>query len=149
MPSIFIWKSDKQRISNKTIRIYNGSNWILEENISSKSYKLIEQNVICDGSVIIFNIKNMPYDWVGTELLEVTQVPYELIKTDNYGTLEQIGNWTRFTSLHDIHKENVESEFNKIKLWINTSNTHVIDPDYVQQQFKNFLIKFDINKIKK
>ena len=44
MPSIFIWKSDKQITSNKTIRMYNGSNWILEENdFSSKSYRLIEQ----------------------------------------------------------------------------------------------------------
>lgn len=191
MPSIFIWKSDKQVSSKKTIRVYSGSNWALEDNdYSSKSYKLIEQIVIpgFNDSVITFNIKNMPQDWIGTELLEVTQVPYELIKNDNYGTLEQIGNWMRFTSSSEIdfNKETLESELVKIQSWMNSKkehktftpkqntttytkhpNTnkpynkqqtrphhsnkynapHTLDTNFVQEQFKNFLIKFDINNI--
>ena len=119
MPSIFIWKSEKQITSKNTMRLYNGLHWILEENSNtSKSYKLLEQTVICGDSVIIFNIKYMPQDWIGNELLEVTQLPYELIKTDNYGILEQLGNLTRFTSLHDV--TDLDSEFIKIKSWMNT-----------------------------
>lgn len=124
MPSIFIWKSSKPNTSKKTIRIYSGSNWMLEDNdYSSKSYKFIDQIVIpgFNDSVITFNVKNMPQDWIGTELLEVTQVHYELIKTDNYGTLEQIGEWMRFTSTSEIdyNKNNLESELNKIISWMN------------------------------
>jgi hypothetical protein len=192
MPSIFIWKSDKHLSSKKTIRVYSGSNWTLEDNdYSSKSYKLIEQIVIpgFNDSVITFNTKSMPQDWIGTELLEVTQVAYELIKTDNYGTLEQLGNWMRFTSSSEIdfNKETLESELIKIKSWMDTKkenktftkpptnvhtkqynpnksynkhqeqrqhrpyankhNPHTIDTNFVQEQFKNFLIKFDINHI--
>lgn len=124
MPSIFIWKSSKPNTSKKTIRIYSGSNWMLEDNdYSSKSYKFIEQIVIpgFNDSVITFNVKNMPQDWIGTELLEVTQVNYDLIKTDNYGTLEQVGEWMRFTSVSEIefNKNNLESELNKIISWMN------------------------------
>jgi hypothetical protein len=196
MPSIFIWKSDKVPTSKKTIRVYSGSNWILEDNdYSSKSYKLVEQTVIpgFNDSVITFNIISMPQDWIGTELLEVTQVSYELIKTDNYGTLEQIGNWMRFTSSAEIvfEKENLEAELNKITNWMNTKKEHKtvtynnpkptynqeqrtynkpqynnkqrsniphnkqrhtnnpnpLDTNFIQEQFKNFLIKFDINNI--
>ena len=115
MPSIFIWKSDKQITSNKTIRMYTGSNWILEDNdVSSKSYRLMEQYNSYNS--IICNIKNMPRDWIGVDLLEVTQIPYEFIISDNYGTLEQLGNWMRFTSLNDV--TNIDSEFVRIKEWI-------------------------------
>ena len=115
MPSIFIWKSDKQITSNKTIRMYTGSNWILEDNdVSSKSYRLMEQYNSYNS--IICNIKNMPRDWIGVDLLEVTQIPYEFITSDNYGTLEQLGNWMRFTSLNDV--TNIESEIVRIKEWM-------------------------------
>jgi hypothetical protein len=187
MPSIFIWKSSKPNTSKKTIRIYSGSNWMLEDNdYSSKSYKFIDQIVIpgFNDSVITFNTKSMPQDWIGTELLEVTQVAYELIKTDNYGTLEQLGNWMRFTSSSEIefNKETLESELIKIKSWMDAKtftkpptnvhtkqynpnksynkhqeqrqqhrpkhhHPHTIDTNFVQEQFKNFLIKFDINNI--
>ena len=170
MPSIFIWKSNKQNTSKKTIRVYSGSNWILEDNdYSSKSYLYLEQIVISgfNDTVITFNIKNMPQDWTGSELLEVTQMPYELIKSDNYGTLEQIGNWMRFTCLKDIeyNKETLETELVNIQNWMNKTNqttsyskpnipknnftpTNTLDIQKVHQDFKEFLIKFDINKIK-
>lgn len=178
MPSIFIWKESKPNTSKKTIRIYSGSNWILEDNdYSSKSFKFIEQIVIpgFNDSVITFNVKNMPQDWIGTELLEVTQVNYELIKSDNYGTLEHIGNWMRFTSNHelDYKKELLEMELTKITSWMNNKKdkqphqskkyqnnpkpaynnyhkkTNTLDPNIIQQTFQEFLIKFDLNSFNK
>jgi hypothetical protein len=123
MPSIFIWKSDKPCSSNKTIKYYSGSNWVLEDNDNySKSYMYLEQIVISgfNDSVITFNIKKMPQDWVGSELLEVSTLPYQYIKSDNYGTLEQIGNWMRFTLNGDIEytNEKLEEELIAIKKWM-------------------------------
>jgi hypothetical protein len=97
MPSIFIWKSEKQITLKNTMRLYNGLHWILEENSNtSKSYKLLEQTVICGDSVIIFNIKYMPQDWIGNEVLEVTQMPYELIKIDNSVLTEKCLQYDQF-----------------------------------------------------
>ncbi len=123
MPSIFIWKSDTPNVSNKQIKYYTGSNWFLEDNEnSSKSYTYLEQMVITgsDDSVITFNVKQMPQDWVGSELLEVTNIPYQLIKSDTYGTLDKLGSWMRFTSKNDIpfNADNLQNEFVNIKKWI-------------------------------
>lgn len=143
MPSIFIWKSDTPNISKKTIRVYSGANWALEDNeCSSKSYIYLEQIVISesDNSVITFNSKDMPQDWVGSELLEVSNVPYELIKVDKYGMLEHIGNWMRFTSNNEIEftEKILKSKFNEIKKWINSTNKN-IQPDNDRQHSYNKL----------
>lgn len=127
MPSIFIWKATEPCSSKKTIRYYSGSNWTLEENdYSSKSYIYLEQIVISesDNSVITFNSKDMHQDWVGTELLEVTNVPYDMVKSDGYGTLEKVGDWMRFTLKRGIeyNEANLKSEFIEIKKWINNKN---------------------------
>jgi hypothetical protein len=168
MPSIFIWKADVPNTSKKTIRFYSGSNWALEDNdYSSKSYMYIDQIVISesDNSVITFHSKEMPQDWVGTELLEVTNIPYEVVKTDGYGTLEMIGNWMRFTSRNEINfeEETLKNEFINIKKWINQkskqhsekpknyqqnrpqkqyNNDKIIDHQKVQLNFQEFLIKY-------
>ena len=129
MPSIFIWKSNETNTSKKQVRYYSGSNWFLEDNdFSSKSYMLTDQAVINDNdnAVITFQAKKMPQDWVGSELLEVTQVPYTQIKSDNYGTLEQVGEWMRFISVGEFDSETLESEFVQIKAWITKK-------DFVQQ----------------
>ena len=121
MPSIFIWKATVPNTSKKYIRYYSGSNWFLEDNDYSSSYMYLQQIVIpeCHDSVITFHVKKMPSDWVGADLLEVNQVPISTIKSDNYGTLEHIGNWWRFTSKEDIPftRENLIQEFEKIKQW--------------------------------
>ena len=169
MPSIFIWKADSPNTSKKTIRFYSGSNWVLEDNdYSSKSYIYLDQIVISesDNSVITFRSKDMPQDWVGTELLEVTNVPYEVVKTDGYGILEKIGDWMRFTSKNEINfeEENLKNEFINIKKWINQKinkqysekpknnqqtrpqkqykNDISIDHQKVQLNFQEFLIKY-------
>lgn len=128
MPSIFIWKSSNPNTSTKQIRHYSGANWFMEDNeYSSKSYKYLEQIVISDSndSVITYNVKSMPQDWIGSELLEVSCVPYKLIKSDNYGLLEMVGNWMRFTLYQDIDFEefSLQTEFTKIKKWINETKS--------------------------
>ncbi len=174
MPSIFIWKSDKPNISNKNIKIYSGSNWVLEENdYSSKSYSYLEQIVISesDNSVITFHSKDMPQDWVGSELLEVNNLPYELIKSDNFGKLEHIGSWMRFTSNNEIefNINNLKKEYQSIQNWIHIKNSQVtqkqvnivqkrgvapavvpiiseimFDPQNIQLNFSQFLNKYSI-----
>lgn len=105
MSSIFIWKSDRP-VPKKTICIYSGSNWVLEEGL--RSYKYIGQTSF--GNVIMFRIENMPTNWVGSDLLEMNQVPYELMKHDNNGIFEQLGEWFRFISN--------ETDFNAIKSFV-------------------------------
>jgi hypothetical protein len=141
MPSIFIWKANSPNISKNRIKIYSGSNWILEENdTTSRSYIYLNQIVISESnnSVITFNIKNMPQDWVGSDLLEVTTVPYEIIKNDTFGILENIGNWFRFTSKNDIifEENNIKNEYINIKKWIQTTQPIYKQSKYNQSNYK-------------
>lgn len=138
MPSIFIWKSVEPNTSKATIRYYSGSNWFLEDNEGvSQSFMFDSQEVIsgsrlCDN-VILFGAKEMKKDWVGTELLEVTQLPYKMIKSDEFGKLDMIGDWCRFISNSDT--VNVEHIYD----WT------VQHQDKKRQtlDFDNFLIKYD------
>jgi hypothetical protein len=174
MPSIFIWKTDNPNTSKKTVRYYSGANWILEDNdFSSKSYMYLNQIVISesDNSVITFHTKDMPQDWVGTELLEVSNVPYEFVKSDTFGTLEKVGDWMRFTTKGEIDfcEENLKKEFSEIKKWMNKqknkpinnpvqnknkfnkqykpqpqTSQNTFDPNKVQLDFQQFLIKYSM-----
>ena len=174
MPSIFIWKaittSTTSNTSKKMIKIYSGSNWVLEENEScsiSKSYIYLDQIVISksDDLLITFHTKNMPLDWVGSDLLEVSYVPYEMIKSDAMGTLEMIGEWMRFTTNREIEYsvESLKAEYINIQKWINHTNhtnhtnpinkkhssnyqksKDVLDPQNVQLNFQEFLIKYSL-----
>ena len=165
MPSIFIWKSNEPNTSKKTIRFYSGSNWVLEESdYSSKSYIYLEQIVISESnnSVITFNSKDMTQDYIGSELLEVTNIPYEIIKSDNYGTLEKIGNWMRFISKNEIDFEetSLKNEFSIIKIWMNKQSNNKqpykeikqnseisFDQDKIQNDFQQFLVKYTVPQI--
>ena len=170
MPSIFVWKADEPCTSKKQIRYYSGSNWVLEDNdYSSKSYMILDQIVIpgFNDSVITFHTKLMPQDWTGSELLEVTNVPYEQIKSDNYGTLEKIGVWMRFISKNEIEfdSESLQNTLLRIKKWITEkkyatgSETprqnkfvqkpidhrhHHLSSENVQLNFQEFLIKYSL-----
>jgi hypothetical protein len=137
MPSIFVWKSAESNNSKATVRYFSGSNWFLEDNDSiSRSFLLEDQEVIANSTlsdtVIVFNAKEMKKDWVGTELLEVTQLPYKLIKTDNFGTLDMIGDWFRFISDKTVSVVAISE-------WITSKPTNTT----VQLDFNNFLIKLD------
>ena len=99
---------------------------MLEENTgasTSKGYMYLEQNVISesDDLLITFQTKNMPRDWVGSDLLEVSSAPYRIVKSDSYGVLEHIGKWMRFTPNNEVDftTEALTVEYNIIKLWVN------------------------------
>ena len=140
MPSIFIWKADVPNTSTKFIRYYSGSNWWLEDNdYTSNSYQYLHQIVIpgYDNSAITFHVKKMPQDWIGSDLLEVHKLPYLFLKSDDYGTLEHLGNWMRFISHKemDIDSDNIEKEFATIKAWtsVPTKATKPIKTKMVQE----------------
>ena len=137
MPSIFVWKASTPNPSKKSIRCYSGSNWVVEDNdYASRSYQYTQQIVIPGSgsdSVITFLVKMMPQDLVGSELLEVHHVPYELLRSDAYGTLEHIGNWMRMTprkewSETDFTREHLEAEWKKIQQWMNIPSPHTHPP---------------------
>jgi hypothetical protein len=166
MPSIFIWKSEAPNTSKKQIRFYSGSNWALEDyDFSSKSYMFLDQIVIpgFNNSVITYHAKLMSQDWTGSELLEVSLVPYEQIKSDNYGTLERIGNWMRFISKREIDfdEESLKLEINHIEKWMTekktpekiptekkysqkTTQKTILNHQNVQLNFQEFLIKYNM-----
>jgi hypothetical protein len=130
MSSIFIWKSDVPNTSKKFIKYYSGSNWVLEDNEYSTNSFIYNEQIVIPGfnndSVITFNIKKMPQDWVGSELLEVTSVPYELIKSDNYGILEKIGGWNRFSLKKSIeyNYDSLIAELLNIQKWISKTDNN-------------------------
>jgi hypothetical protein len=131
MPSIFIWKSDKELSSSSTITYYIGSNWFLEEKDNySSSYVYLEQFKEDLSSFFCFHAKKMPQDWVGSDLLEVIKVPYQLLKKDEYGTLEQLGLWTRLILKTDINfdEQSIKEEWNVIQAWIQPNIQKCIIP---------------------
>jgi hypothetical protein len=137
MPSIFVWKSAESNNSKVTVRYFSGSNWFLEDNDGvARSFLLQDQEVITDSTlsdtIIVFNAKEMKKDWVGTELLEVTQLPYKLIKTDSFGTLDMIGDWFRFISDKPVSTITISE-------WIVSKPTNATS----RLDFNNFLIKLD------
>jgi hypothetical protein len=117
MQSIFIWRAPFQNTSKNKIKYYSGSNWFLMEYTNSSSFKIIDQEYFND--VIVYNSKRMPTDWIGNDLLEYNEVPYQILKKDDYGTLEHIGDWLRFFPNTDIifEKKHLIDEYNTILKW--------------------------------
>ena len=114
MPSIFVWKATNP-ISSSSIRYYSGSNWFLEEHPShSVSYLYCQQQTLSQG--MAFETICMPQNWVGSEIMEIMEVPYQLIREDADGVLEQLGGWMRYRSKCDIPFEldTLEREFQMI-----------------------------------
>lgn len=115
MPSLFIWKAvEPFSPTVKTISYYAGSNWFLEDYGShSKSAMYMEATLSEHG--LLYDIQWMPTNWVGSHVLEQSQVPYSLVRTLEYGVLERVGNWMRFTTKHDVTVEEREHMWKKIK----------------------------------
>jgi hypothetical protein len=114
MPSIFVWKAITP-ISSSSIRYYSGSNWFLEEHLThSFSYLYCQQQTLSQG--MVFDAQCMPQNWVGSEIMEIMEVPYQLIREDADGVLEQLGRWMRYRSKCDIPFEldTLEREFQRI-----------------------------------
>ena len=102
-------------ISSSSIRYYSGSNWFLEEHPShSVSYLYCQQQTLSQG--MAFETICMPQNWVGSEIMEIMEVPYQLIREDADGVLEQLGGWMRYRSKCDIPFEldTLEREFQMI-----------------------------------
>ncbi len=102
-------------ISSSSIRYYSGSNWFLEEHAShSFSYLYCQQQTLSQG--MVFDAQCMPQNWVGSEIMEIMEVPYQLIREDADGVVEQLGGWMRYRSKCDIPFEldTLEREFQRI-----------------------------------
>jgi len=124
MSSIFIWKSETPNKGDKKITYYNGSNWFLEEHSSySKSYNYINQYafITITTNVLCFEAKEMPTDWTGNYLLEKwSEIPYSLLKDDEYATLDQIGKWMRckIKSPIEFEEKQLEEEWVTLQNWL-------------------------------
>ena len=116
MPSIFIWKATAPFSPTvKTISYYAGSNWFLEDYGShSKSAMYIDQAILSEHG-LLYDIQWMPSNWVGSYVLEQSHVPYVLIRTVEWGTLDRIGDWMRFTTKYDVPVEEREHAWKQIR----------------------------------
>jgi hypothetical protein len=116
MPSIFILKvSGPFSHTVKNISYYAGSNWYLEDYGShSKSAMYMDQTTLSDDG-LLYDIQWMPSNWVGPYILEQSHVPYALIRVVEWGMLERIGNWMRFTTKYDVPVEHRELIWKQIK----------------------------------
>ena len=116
MPSIFIWKATTSFSPTvKTISYYAGSNWFLEDyGLHSKSAKYMDQATLSENG-LLYDIQWMPTNWVGSYVLEKLHIPYVLIRTVEWGTLERIGDWMRFTTKHDVSVDDRELVWKKIR----------------------------------
>jgi len=102
-------------ISSSSIRYYSGSNWFLEEHSShSFSYLYCQQQTLSQG--MVFDVQCMPQNWVGSEIMEIMEVPYQQIREDENGVLEQLGGWMRYRMKREIPFElnTLEREFQMI-----------------------------------
>jgi len=142
MPSIFVWMTECPPMVDKTdepeksstLQYYSGSNWFLEEhtvNNTSVSYQYTNQIMISHNSqhILVYSAVKMPHNWIGSDLLEVCEVPYRLIKEDSYATLEQLGQWMRCT-VHTVNIVNIvnsaDEEYTRILQWITPTVKHKV-----------------------
>lgn len=121
MPSLFIWKAASPLpLTSTSLTYYSGSDWFLEEHSTySKSAMYLNQQTLSNHGWL-YDIKWMPTNWVGSHLLENITVPYLLLKEDVVGRLEQLGDWMRFTSYHEV--DDKEAEWKRIQEWVLTND---------------------------
>jgi hypothetical protein len=62
--------------------------------------------------ILVFDAKEMPFDWVGSEIMEMVDVPYRLLLEEKGIMMEHIGTWIRFTLENEMvfMKESLEQE---------------------------------------
>ena len=124
-------------ISSSSIRYYSGSNWFLEEHPShSLSYLYCQQQTLSQG--MAFDAICMPQNWVGSEIMEIMEVPYQLIREDADGVVEQLGGWMRYRSKCDIPFEldTLEREFQRIMNPLDTPSVKPLDKPSVTPSVK-------------
>ena len=116
MPSIFVWKTSAAS-SSETIRCLIGADWYTEEHPTGTLTVQYTTSYRFDD-VVAWNAHIMPASWTGAYLLDIVNVPYQLIKKDSYATLEQVGNWMRCTMSADIDSATIKQTYETIKQWI-------------------------------
>jgi hypothetical protein len=147
MSSIFIWKSDKPNRCDKKITYYNGSDWFLEDHSNySKSYKYINQYsfTTLTNRVLYYEMNEMPSDWVGNYLLEkYNEIPYSLLKEDEYAILDQIGIWLRCKIKLPIEFEEkqLEEQWITLQKWLKEPIKKQMT---VQHHFQNRPIQYQM-----
>lgn len=146
MPSIFVWKcenacenacknacnssdhvsSNHVPAGNDIITYYSGSNWFMQEYHVTNSFMYTNQYVVTNtngSNLLIYDVVQMPTNWVGSDCLEIVKVPYKLHKKDDYGQLDQLGSWMRFISNNNLvapaqrNEEYHAKEFELIRRW--------------------------------
>lgn len=117
MPSIFVWKTSADMSSSETIRCLIGDDWYAEEKFTGTITVQYLHTQRFDN-VVTWNAKAMPASWTGSYLLDIVNVPYQLIKKDSYATLERVGNWMRCTISADIDPDMMKQTYETIKKWI-------------------------------
>jgi hypothetical protein len=112
MPSIFIWKAATP-LPASSILYYSGANWFLEEHVTHSHSYQYENQMMLSNNVIAYQATKMPRDWVGSEILEMITIGYQLIREDSNGVLEQIGEWMRYRSKcdHVFERNALEAEY--------------------------------------
>lgn len=110
MPSIFVWKSDRP-LPSTSMYYYAGSDWFLHDSVS---YRLDAQQMI--SHALVLQVTPMPSDWVGSDLLQKGLIPYEQIKEDAYGILDQLGTWMRYRTKREIpfERDSLEKEWRRM-----------------------------------
>ena len=147
MPSLFVWKAASPLISSTSMIYYSGSNWFLEEHSTySKSAMYLNQQTLSNHGWV-YDIKWMPTNWVGSHLLENLSVPYALLKEDVIGRLEQLGDWMRFTSYHEVDDKEVEWE--RIQQWVvtNTVKKELVKPLVTKTSYEPCLINLSAGNL--
>ena len=155
MPSIFIWKAEQPNKSQQIITYFSGSDWFLEEyETNTHSFSLIDQtsislkNITDIQSVLVYHSKRMPDNWVGSDILEIINVPYKKIKSDSFGTLEHIGEWMRFISNDEFELHDTDILIHKayeIMEWLHSSKSHNYHHNHNSNTNDKCLIKFNLH----
>ena len=94
----------------------------MEEHSMTSSYMYTNQMIetVHGKKVLIYHVVQMPANWVGSDCLEIIQIPYKLHKKDEYGQLDQLGSWMRFISKNETLAG--VQEFEKMEQWMSKNH---------------------------
>ena len=129
MPSIFVWAATAS-LPSTTISCVIGADWYMEDATSVQYHNQCRLN----KDVLVWDAQIMPESWMGSTILEIRSVPYQLIKKDNYATLEQVGKWMRcrLNASSEWEDEVLQEEYERILAWIGTPDHAQHVPNHAQ-----------------
>ena len=108
-----------------------GADWYMEDTTSIQYHNQFR----LDKDVLVWDVQMMPESWTGSTILEICSVPHQLIKRDNYATLEQVGKWMRCTVAISTEwdGEALQQEYERILAWIDTPDHAKHVPHHAKQ----------------